>query len=189
MGGSSMSANDIRPNDLRVSRKTVCRNTTPYAGVQITESGCYERQGSTIDGYSYVRVGCKRVGAHRLVWKNFRGAIAPGMRVCHSCDNRRCIRPDHLFLGTAADNSADMVAKGRSRMCNRPGEQNHNARLTDEHVQEIRNRWLKAEKRWGLQTVLAHEFGVSQTTISLIVRSKSRNPLTKADDAASNGGV
>jgi hypothetical protein len=96
------------------------------------------------------------------------------MMVGHSCDNRRCVNPDHLLLGTAADNSADMVVKGRSRMCNRAGEQNHNARLTDEQVQEIRNRWLNAEKRWGLQTALADEFGVSQTTISMIVRSRSR---------------
>ena len=158
----------------RVKRKVVCRNSTPYAGVRITESGCYEREGSTIDGYSYVRVGRKRVGAHRLVWKNLRGAIPPGMMVLHRCDNRRCIRLDHLFLGAAADNSADMVRKGRSAMCNATGEKNHNARLTDEQVNEIRNRWQNADKRWGLQTALAVELSVSQATISMIVRSKSR---------------
>ena len=59
-------------------------------------------------------------------------------------------------------------------MCNPKGEQNHNARLTDEQVNEIRNRWQNAEQRRGLQTALAVEFGVSQTTISMIVRSKSR---------------
>ena len=157
-----------------VRRKTVCRNSTPYAGVRVTESGCYERQGSTIDGYSYVRIGGKRVGAHRLVWTNVRGAIPPGMLVLHRCDNRRCVNPDHLFLGTAADNSADMVAKGRSAMCNRPGEQNHNARLTDDQVREILHRWHNAENRWGLQTALATQFGVSPSTISLIVRRKLR---------------
>jgi hypothetical protein len=57
----------VRALSDRLRRKTVCPNSTPYAGVRITESGCYERDGSTIDGYSYVRVGCKRVGAHRLV--------------------------------------------------------------------------------------------------------------------------
>ena len=169
-----MSANDIRPNDLKVSRKTVCRNTTPYAGVRLTNSGCYERSGFTIDGYSYVRIGGRRVGAHRLVWKNFRGTIPPGQMVLHRCDNRRCVNPEHLFLGTPANNSSDMVAKGRSAKCSHPGEQNPNARLTDTQVQEIRNRWHSAEKRWGLQTALANEFGVSQTTISMIVRSKLR---------------
>jgi hypothetical protein len=59
-------------------------------------------------------------------------------------------------------------------MCHGQGERNHNARLTNEQVNEIRKRWQHAEKRWGLQTALATEFGVSQTTISMIVRSKSR---------------
>jgi hypothetical protein len=68
-----------------------------------------------------------------------------------------------------------MVAKRRSRMCSRSGEENPNVvRLTNDQVREIRSRWQSAEKWRGLQTALANEFDVSQTNISLIVRSKSR---------------
>jgi hypothetical protein len=150
----------------------ICRNSTPFAGVRLTDSGCYERTGAVTDGYSYVRVRGRRIGAHRLVWMNFRGPIPPDRMILHRCDNRRCIRLDHLFLGTAADNSADMVAKGRSTRCNKPGEGNSNARLTEQQVDAIRERWQRAEQRWGLQTAMAREYDVHPNTISLIVRGQ-----------------
>jgi hypothetical protein len=78
-----------------------------------------------------------------------------------------------LFVGTPLDNAEDMRRKGRAKR-NPSGEANNNARLTDSDVQAIRERWKAAGKRWGLQTTLAREFGVSQMTISLIVRSKMR---------------
>lgn len=57
----------------------------------------------------------KKVGAHVFAWAEANGAIGGGeMCVCHHCDNRKCVRPSHLFLGTRLDNARDMVAKGRS---------------------------------------------------------------------------
>jgi hypothetical protein len=68
------------------------------------------------DSYGYGRFdwgGRRRVQAHRAAWMVERGPIPAGMKICHRCDNRTCVRIDHLFLGTQADNIADMVTKGR----------------------------------------------------------------------------
>lgn len=65
-------------------------------------------------GYGYFRRRGKIVRAHRHAWESAHGPVPPGLYVCHRCDNRRCVRPDHLFLGTALDNARDMRSKGRA---------------------------------------------------------------------------
>lgn len=65
-------------------------------------------------GYGHVWNGERLVIASRWAWEFERGPIPDGLLVCHRCDNRRCVRVDHLFLGTHADNTHDMIAKGRA---------------------------------------------------------------------------
>jgi hypothetical protein len=65
-------------------------------------------------GYGELMMRGKEVRAHRAAWSFENGPIPPGMHVLHRCDNPKCVRPDHLFLGTNADNMADKTRKGRT---------------------------------------------------------------------------
>jgi hypothetical protein len=70
--------------------------------------------GNTPRGYGiFCPTGSKKMYSHRFSYELHIGRIPNGMFVCHACDNPACIRPDHLFLGTARDNTMDMVTKGR----------------------------------------------------------------------------
>jgi hypothetical protein len=140
--------------------------------------GCWEWTGGRdAGGYGRIQVQGERMETHRFIWTCEHGPIPRGLMVRHRCDNRRCVRPDHLLLGTARDNMEDMARRGRAKR-NPSGEDNNNARLTDADVRAIRAQWKNADRRWGLQTVLAEEYSVSPSTISLIVRDVLR-PLAR----------
>lgn len=108
------------------------------------------------------------VGAHVFSYMLHVGPVPEGLFVCHHCDNPSCVRPDHLFVGTAAENSADMVAKGRS--ITRRGVDAPIAKLTAEQVKEIRR--VRAEDEIPYAR-LGPMFGVSNMAAFRIVQRQT----------------
>ena len=133
--------------------------------VQKTDT-CWLWQGSFMEqGYGKLSTHTSYMSAHRVSWVIHYGPIPEGLFVCHKCDVRACVRPDHLFLGTQADNLADMRRKGRQGKTGLRGERNGRALLTEEQVLVIRRRFAAGEGCYSLGL----EYGVSDTTIGAVV--------------------
>lgn len=110
------------------------------------------------NGYGHT----SRGGAHRLAYELLVGPIPAGMDVCHRCDNRSCINPDHLFLGTRAENMQDMKLKGRGAGGNRK-------HLPESIVQEIRRRLAAGTP----PRTIAHVMDVNYATVTAIKEGRS----------------
>ena len=133
---------------------------------KVLGNGCWEWHGKRItSGYGMMMRNRKHILAHRLSYELAFSPIPKGKLVCHRCDNPRCIRPSHLFVGTMKDNQEDMVAKGRSPK----GEKNGSHKLCEENVLEIRRRYANGE---GTQETISKDYNVSRTTIQGIVEHR-----------------
>jgi hypothetical protein len=122
-------------------------------------------------GYGAVQIRGRKWATHRLAWTLANGHIPEGMCVCHRCDNRRCCRTEHLFLGTIADNNRDMWSKGRGKHAVMPGERHPACRLSEENVRDIRAEL--ASGRHGTGARLSRRYGVSEAMISNIKHGKA----------------
>lgn len=116
--------------------------------------------GKGIGGYGRIRIGTKTHYTHRVSFELHCGPIPKGLHVLHRCDNASCVNPDHLFLGTHAENMADRDAKGRQ--ARQTGSTNALAKLNEADVLKIR------AAKGRLQRELAAEYGVSRGHISFI---------------------
>ena len=146
------------------------RRESPIADrfwAKVAKSGpdeCWEWNGNRNPrGYGSLTLGSRRDGtrrtvrAHRVSWELAYGAIPDGLCICHTCDNRACVNPAHLFLGTQADNVADCMRKGR-----------HHAKLGADEVRAIRDASARGQSQYSVAT----EFGVGQAHVSRIVNGQ-----------------
>jgi len=132
---------------------------------RVAESGCWEWKFPRPDGRANTfwldgSVQAAHVASHKI----HKGPVN-GLCVLHICDNGLCVNPDHLFLGTYADNTADMMEKGRANTA-RGIQKVHIAKLTEENVREIKASTLNGNQ-------LAKKFGVHRRTVYDVLDGKT----------------
>ena len=122
---------------------------------KIDANGCWIWQGAVIkkSGYGSDYIESKSVTAHALSYTAFKGEVPPGFYVCHRCDVPACVNPEHLFLGTPADNMKDCAQKGRQYR-----------KLSDDDVRAIR------AARGVTKADLGRRYGVSEVMVGKIIR-------------------
>lgn len=136
---------------------------------------CWNWTGSIKAGYGQFKVNRAPIRAHRFSWELHFGAIVPDLLVCHHCDNPRCVRPDHLFLGSHLNNTQDMIRKGR-KVVHTPDRplsrafldalRERRRKVSDEQVRTIRQRYAAG----GVSMrKLGAEYGIDHSTVVRIV--------------------
>lgn len=139
-----------------------------------TSDACWEWIASCDDG-GYGRFkevsGASPVKAHRFSWVLHFGEIPYDLDVLHHCDNPRCVRPDHLFIGTPLNNTRDMIRKGRARYAGGWGASPPlNSKLTDEQVRKIRADHAASKVS---HRELGRRYGVDHSNITRLLNGKS----------------
>ncbi len=144
-------------------------------------SGCWQWQGCVqSNGYGRARVNGKTEYAHRLSFVAFNAPIPEGLDICHTCDNRACCNPEHLFSGTRKENMDDAMQKGRISNGERHaqticGEKGSGAKLTLNQVLAIRRAFHGGASRKRLAII----YNVSTSNINRILRNNTWKDISK----------
>ena len=138
--------------------------------VPFQPSDCWEwKGGRDKGGYGKLKLAGVWYKSHRIAYFLFDPTFDQSLLICHQCDNPSCVNPNHLFVGTSADNMRDMKEKGRD--CGnkiRGGSLNPGAKLSEKDVIEIRSMYPGTT-----QIEIAKKFGIHQATVSEIIRKVS----------------
>lgn len=151
------------------SKKYKYKNLQDYINDHITieKNGCWLWRGYHGKTYPKIKFRHWHLPTHRFFYAFFKGEIPKGMCVCHTCDVRHCVNPDHLWLGTYNDNNVDCVKKGRD---NPPrGEINGQSKLTDEDIKKI----FELRKQGKLLKEISTYFNICISQICEILNKKA----------------
>lgn len=140
-----------------------------------SETGCWLWTGCKDKcGYGKVGIGRRNSRCHRVSWELHYGKIPDGLQVLHRCDVPACVNPEHLFLGTPADNSSDKIAKGRDRT---KGSMNGTAKLSENLAVKIFNAVMSKEMT---QAQAAKKYSLSDSCIWNLVNGRTWKHLNLA---------